>query len=54
MYIDLTHHEHKGMHYMYITQAIRTQFVRQEFSGKVYASQLEGWVFDPQPLSELP
>jgi len=22
--------------------------------GKVSASQLEGWVFDPQPLSELP
>ena len=23
-------------------------------SGKVSASQMEGWVFDPQPLSELP
>jgi len=25
-----------------------------QLSVKVSASQLEGWVFDPQPLSELP
>jgi len=27
---------------------------RQELCGKVSASQLEGWVFDPPPQSELP
>jgi len=27
---------------------------RQQLGGKVSPSQLKGWVFDPQPLSELP
>jgi len=26
----------------------------QWLSGEVFTSQLEGWVFDPQPLRKLP
>jgi len=36
------------------TQASNSVWGQRYFSGKVSASQLKGWMFEPRPLSELP
>jgi len=46
---------HGKIHSAGMLVTLRTSLLgRQYLSGKVSASQLEGWVYDPQPLSELP